>query len=101
MVRYGEAARAVVRLEVAAERLIDLRDAVACAALGIDTAETAKDWLAALARSEEPASWSASDRARMLGAQGLVDGSRHAPGAWHLVMFGWNDPGGARVSISQ
>ncbi len=99
MARYGEADRTLVRLDVAAEGLVDLRDAVACAALGIDPARAKEDWIAALDRGEEPASWALADRARAIGATGLIDGSRRAPGAWHLVLFRWNE-GGATVQVA-
>lgn len=101
MARYAEAARSVVRLAVVADRLVDLRDPAACAALGINTSRAKEDWLAALDQGEEPASWPVADGARALGAQGMVDGSRRLPGAWHLVLFRWNEAGGARVEISE
>lgn len=97
MARYGEAERSLVRLEVIAERLVDLRDSTACAALGLDTARVKEDWIAALERGDEPPSWGVSDRARELGAVGLIDASRRAPGEWHLALFGWNDGDGAVV----
>lgn len=100
MARYGDAERALVRLEVAAERLLDLRDEVACCALGIDTAWAKEDWLAALDHGRQPPSWRVSDRARAVGAQGLIDRSRRAPGEWHLAVFGWNEDGGARVRVA-
>ena len=91
MARYGDAERVLLRLRVAASRLVDLRDARGCAALEIDPRRAKEDWLAALNRGEEPASWTVSDRARVLGASGLIDASRRAPGAWHLALFRWNE----------
>lgn len=88
--RYGEAPRTVVRLAVEADALLDLRDAAGCAALGIDAAAARADWQAALAGGEKPPSWQVSDRARALGADGLIDASRRAPGLWHLVLFRWD-----------
>ena len=99
MARYGDADRALVRLAVDAERLVDLRDAAACAALGVDPRRAKEDWIAALDRGDEPASWMASDRARAIGATGLIDASRRAPGEWHLALFRWNVPGGAVVKV--
>lgn len=99
MTRYGEARRTLIRLEVTAECLVDLRDAAACAVLGIDRARVKEDWIAALGRGEEPASWAASDRVRMIGATGLIDASRRAPGEWHLALFRWNEAGGAVVKV--
>ncbi|WP_425231083.1 RES family NAD+ phosphorylase [Sphingomonas sp.] len=99
MARYGAAPRTVARLSVDAERLIDLRDPAACNVLGIDASRVKEDWIAALDRGDEPASWRASDRARAIGAQGLIDGSRRLPDAWHLVLFAWNNERGARVKF--
>lgn len=95
--RYGDAPRALMRLEIAAERLLDLRDTADRAALGIAALAAVGDWQAALARGEEPPSWHIADQARAIGAAGLIDPSRRAPGEWHLVLFGWNRPGLPRV----
>ena len=97
MTRYGDAARTVIRLEVEAEGLVDLRDPAGCAVLGIDPAGSEEDWIAALDRGEEPASWAVADRARAIGATGMIEASRRAPAKWHLVLFRWNEQGGARV----
>jgi RES domain-containing protein len=99
MARYGEAPRSVLRLRVDAEALVDVRDEVACAKLGIDATGTKVDWLAAFSAGVEPPSWRASDRARSLGATGLIDRSRALPGEWHMVLFLWNASGGAKVSV--
>jgi len=100
MVRYGSADRSVIRLDVTADRLVDLRDKEACEAMRIGPAEVGEDWVAALDKGEEPSSWRASDRARGLGAIGLIDGSRRAPGEWHLVLFRWNYGGRTLVEIA-
>lgn len=99
MARYGDAERTLVRLEVAADGLVDLRDVAACAAMGIDPARAKEDWIAALEGGEEPPSWIVSDRARAIGGTGLIDGSRRAPGEWHLVSFRWNEAGAAAVKV--
>lgn len=99
MARYGDADRTLVRLAVVADRLIDLRDPSACAAIGIDPIDGQADWIAALSKGEEPPSWRVSDRVRAMGAMGLIDRSRHAPSTWHLVLFRWNEPGGALVRV--
>ena len=101
MARYRDVPRSLLGLRVAANRLVDLRNATACAALGIDPARGKVDWIAALDRNEAPPSWAVADRARALGAAGLIDPSRRAPGAWHLVLFRWNEPGEAAVSIAE
>lgn len=99
MVRYGPAERTLMALDVEADRLIDLRDAQACAAHGIDAGRVKEDWIAALDRGEVPASWPVADRARGVGAAGLIDVSSRAPWTWHLVLFGWGGDG-AQVRVS-
>ena len=89
MARYGPAPRAIVRLQVSATDLIDLRDADECAAAAIDPARVKEDWIAALNRGETPPSWLVADAARGLGATGLIDRSSRLPGAWHLILFEW------------
>lgn len=101
MHRYGAADRALVKLEVVADRLIDLRDRAACAALGIDPADAGGDWMTTIDGGTEPSSWRIADRARAVGAMGLIDGSRRSPGEWHLVLFGWNTAGEPGVARSR
>lgn len=101
MARYGEAERTLVPLRVAAERLIDLRCAAASDILGIDVARAREDWLFATERGMEAPSWAVSDQARAIGADGLIDRSRHAPGEWHLVLFRWNEGLGPMVTTER
>lgn len=96
MARYEESERTLVRVEVAAERLIDLRDPSSARALGFDA--SVEDWQASLGHGREPASWTVSDRAREHGV-GLLERSRRAPAEWHLVLFRWNEPDGAQVDV--
>lgn len=99
MVRYGPAARTLLALDVEADRLIDLRDGQACATYGIDAGRVKEDWIAALDRREEPASWPVAGRARAVGAAGLIDASSRAPWTWHLILFGWNRGGEPAVRV--
>jgi RES domain-containing protein len=101
MARYGDVARTLFRLHVEAEPLVDLRDPDACAALMIDPSCAKEDWIAALDRDEEPSSWLVADQVRSTGAIGLIDGSRRAPGEWHLVLFDWNKTGKALVTVER
>ncbi len=91
---------AVLGLAVTASGLLDLRDLAACASLGINVARAKEDWIAALDRGEEPPSWRVAEMAQAVGAVGLIDGSRRVPGEWHLVLFRWNEAGGATVTIA-
>lgn len=101
MARYGDRPRALMALQVEAMGLLDLRDPAACMAMGLDAAAAAVDWQASLASGTPTPSWMVADRARGLGATGLIDPSRRAPGRWHLVLFGWNDGTGAQVWVDE
>ncbi|HCQ65841.1 MAG TPA: hypothetical protein DIU07_12125, partial [Rhodobacteraceae bacterium] len=46
----------------------------------------------------QPASWALSDRARATGTEGMLYASRKRPDLTHLVLFRWNEPGGARLA---
>src|SRR3569623_231998 len=100
MVRSCTADSSVIRLNVTAASHVALRNKEACEAMRIGPAEVGEDWVAALDKGEEPSSWRASDRARGLGAIGLIDGSRRAPGEWHPVLFRWNYGGRTLVEIA-
>ena len=100
MARYPDAPRTVIRLTVEAAQVVDLRDAVTCSVLGIAAERLTEDWMAALDRGEEPASWTVADRVREAGADGLIERSRHAPAAFHLVLFRWNEAGAPRVAVA-
>ena len=89
--------RAVAPMEVTAERIADLRDTSARAALGVDPAEAALDWQQALAHGEIPASWRVRGLLQDAGAAGLIDPSRKRPGLWHLTLFAWNQEGAPSV----
>ena len=97
--RPDEPERVVVTLEVAAERIFDLRDKTACAAAGIDRDKAFAAWQDTVAAGGEAPSWGVAEAIRTLGANGLIDPSRTAPGLWHLVLFNWNTPGGAEVRM--
>lgn len=87
----------VVKIEVDAPRVFDLRDAAAREAAGIDLTDALGEWRSVAAAGGTPASWRVRARVEALGATGLIDPSRKAPGLWHLVLFAWNTGGGARV----
>ena len=48
-----------------------------------------------------PRSWHVRAQLEAMGAQGLIDPSRKAPGLWHLVLFAWNQNGTAKVELSE
>ena len=65
-------------LEVAALRVLDLRDGKVVRALGVDLAD-----LVGPRQAARPL----ADRARALGAEGMVVPSAAHPGGWNLVVF--------------
>ena len=91
--------RTVVSLQVEADRLFDLRDAERCAAVGVCLADATGPWQDIVAAGGAPPSWQVARRLREIGAHGLIDPSRKAPGLWHLVLFGWNREGWPTITV--
>lgn len=89
----------VIEVSVQADRIFDLRDACSREEAGISLDDTAAEWTALAAAGQEPPSWTVRQRLEELGAQGLIDPSRKATGLWHLVLFRWNEPGAAQVTL--
>lgn len=90
----------VVSVEVVSSRILDLRDAAACRAAGIDVQDAVAPWQEVVAQKQRPRSWSVRDQVLSVGGVGLIDPSRKAPGLWHLVLFAWNlDSESARVRL--
>lgn len=91
--------RVIVRLEVNNANVLDQRDEHACASLGIDRENSNRSWRDALRCGTEPASWANADAARAVGADGIVDRSRHIRDGWHVALFHWNMPGAPEVAV--
>lgn len=85
-------APAIVAMEVAASRILDLRDPVAVAAAGVDLEDAVAPWQDIVAAGGVPTSWAVRDQFVEWSANGLIDPSRTCPGLWHLVLFRWNEP---------
>ncbi|WP_417685989.1 RES family NAD+ phosphorylase [Roseibium sp.] len=85
--------RVLLTYELSEARLCDLRDPAASALYDL----ARMPWLAPLERGEEPPSWSAAERIRELGFDGLIDPSRRQPGLWHVTLFRWNEEGAPNV----
>lgn len=90
---------AMLRFEVDAKDVFDLRKPEALARVRAECGDPLGDWQLALSRGETPASWRTRDWLESVGAAGLIDPSRQAPGLWHLVLFRWNQPGEPQVSL--
>ena len=88
----------LLTFDVQAERIVDLRDAEALAALGVDLADGMAPWKPAVEAMEVPSSWAVRRRLEEAGAHGLIDPSRTAPGLWHLTLCCWNEDGAPRVT---
>ncbi|WP_353472836.1 RES family NAD+ phosphorylase [Salipiger sp. H15] len=91
-VKAGDAPRVICELEIAAARVLDLRDAAQCADWGADPALAAVPWLPERAEGRPASTWRVSDLARDGGADGMIYTARSAPGRWHLVLFDWLSP---------
>lgn len=91
--------RRTLAFQVEAERIVDLRDAVALARLGVDLADAVAPWRPDVEAGRRPSSWAVRESLEAAGAHGLIDPSRTAPGLWHLTLFRWNDDGGPRVRL--
>lgn len=89
----------ILRVGVAADRICDLRNAAALAAVGIDLEDAFAAWQDVVAEGGSPRSWRVRQRLESLGAHGLIDPSRQAPGLWHLVLFAWNHGDSPRVVL--
>lgn len=90
----------IVALEVVADRIFDLRDEEVCRRAQISQSDAASPWRSRVLAGQEPPSWGVRDRLQQLGANGLIDPSRKAPGLWHLVLFAWNAPGLPMIAVS-
>ncbi|MBM7477075.1 RES domain-containing protein [Curtobacterium herbarum] len=95
------AALEIIEVDVNAFGIVDLRDAAAVHAAGIDLADAVAPWQEIAARGGTPSSWMVRDRLIELGANGLIDPSRTSPGLWHLVLFRWNEPGAPSVRLRE
>lgn len=92
--------RMIVPVDVDAAHVLDQRDEKACLALGIDRHQSNVNWRVDLATGREPASWRNADAARAIGADGIIDRSRHIPDGWHVTLFRWNAPGAPAVTVA-
>lgn len=98
--RNDDPPRIILPIRINAARIADLREVSGHRALGLEAHETTVNWREELAAGSRPASWTASDAARRAGAQGMLYRSRKAPEHYHLVVFDWNRPGGAQLTLA-
>lgn len=98
MVAHGGRSRRIRKFAVQADSIFDLRDAAALDLVTRADGSPFGDWQQLVSAGQEPASWRTRDRVELLGAKGLIDPSRKAPGLWHLVLFEWNVPGAPTVA---
>jgi RES domain-containing protein len=89
----------IVRVSVTSDKIIDLRNAEALFAAGIDLNDAIAPWQEIVREGGVPRSWNVRNRLTSLGIKGLIDPSRKAPGLWHLVLFSWNHDTHSRVSL--
>lgn len=82
--------RCVLRFDVNATDVFDLRVPDALAEVRRNAGEPFGEWQSIAASGGEPSSWRARDWMESCGAKGLIDPSRKEPGLWDLVLFRWN-----------
>lgn len=89
----------IVEVDVVAAGIVDLRDPDALERLDVSMVDAVAPWQDVVASGGEPPSWRVRDALVAAGATGLIDPSRQRPGLWHLVLFRWNELGGATVRV--
>lgn len=97
-VRSGEN-RLTWPLMVDADRIADLRDDAIFQVIRMQREDALRPWQEGLAKGDEPTSWAVRAALESMGAAGLIDPSRKAPGLWHLVLFHWNKPNTPSVEV--
>lgn len=88
-VRDSDPPRVICELHLTAAKVLDLRDPAHCTAAHIDPTLAAIPWLPQRAQGLPASTWTVSDRARALGADGMIYTARSEPTRWHLVLFRW------------
>lgn len=90
-----ESPRVLIRYEVPACELVDLRHSDAK-----ELRERAsQDWKSELENGLEPTSWRVADSLRNSDEIGFIDPSRKNPKLWHVTLFRWNEAGAPNVNI--
>ncbi|QTF06733.1 RES domain-containing protein [Brenneria izadpanahii] len=89
----------IVRVDVTADSIFDLRNESAMSLMGIRLEDTTAPWQEIVAKGDIPSSWAVRNRLEAYGAKGLIDPSRKAPGLWHLVLFSWNADSSSQVYV--
>lgn len=89
----------MIKARVVADKILDLRNADAVSAAGIDLNDAMAPWQEIAESGGVPGSWHVRNRLESLGVKGLIDPSRKAPRLWHLVLFIRPDHAQFNVSI--
>lgn len=92
-VKVSDPQRILLRFDVTAARLVDLRHPNSASIY----ANACQPWQSAIAKGLCPPSWTAADELRQANEIGLIDPSRRRPGLWHITLFRWNEPGAPSV----
>lgn len=96
-VRSDDLPRGIFPVLVKDALVVDLRDADATTALGIDRTHRQADWQKIRELGLPSPTWEISDRVRELGLDGMLYESRSKPSLTHLTIFRWNQPNGPTV----
>jgi RES domain-containing protein len=83
-VRDTDPPRVINELHLTAAKVLDLRDPVHCTAAQIDSTLAAIPWLPQRAQGLPASTWTVADRARALGADGMIypPGPNRPAGTW-------------------
>lgn len=96
--KADDPARLIVELAVSHANVFDLRDAGACTAFGITASDAIIRWQAERAAGQPATTWQISDTVRDTGADGMIYPSSSSSDIFHMVLFRWNNLGGAHVA---
>ena len=88
--RADDPQRGSFPVQVAADRIVDLRNADTRDGLAISLADIHAFWSDLCAEGHMPPTWVIADALRGQGADGILSPSRSRPDLTHLTLFRWN-----------
>ncbi len=98
--RPGDPEQVAIALELTNANVVDLQDPLHCERIGIDPAHAQTRWQKERANGKRASTWNISDKARELGADGMLYPSSSSKGITHLVLFRWNMSGAPDIRIA-
>jgi RES domain-containing protein len=92
-----DAPQTMVTMQLQSKRIVDATDPQIASQLGFDIADTAWPWQDDRRENICPRTWTVSDRAREIGADGMNLRSSQRPHLHHIVLFHWNINGSTSI----